>query len=172
MPTVLPHNMETPVASETSETSETSNRSVIVVIKDTPKPAMAANEFLEFAAGRHKTTALKHKLSTIDAKTNSLITQGYFIYEQKIFSLSATAQFNTLVMYTRRNDPDFIYPVLRSTKDSLSMVRLPDATAIEAFYTASENTVRAFLDAGNFIKAQVAALETLAEIIAFVDIRS
>lgn len=115
--------------------------------------------------------ARAYKNARIDANTPKLIAVATFVYSGKQFSTTPTAQFNTLVMYMRRNDVGFAYPVVRATKDNTSSVSLPDAAAVEAFYTASENAVRAFLDEGNALKAQVNALATVAEVAAFVDPR-
>jgi len=107
----------------------------------------------------------------IDRRTPKLIAAGTVTYGGLQFSISPTAQFNTLVMWTRRNEAGFAYPVVRATKDSTSSVALADAAAVEAFYAASETAVRAFLDAGNALKSQVNALATSAEVAAFVDPR-
>ena len=116
-------------------------------------------------------TAKAFACRAVDKITTQAIAAGSFVYDGKQFSLSTTGQFNTLVMYTRRNEVGFAYPVVRATKDNTSSVSLPDAAAVEAFYTASENAVRAFLDEGNALKAQVNALATVAEVAAFVDPR-
>jgi len=113
----------------------------------------------------------KPKKSYIDNKTEGLIALGYFIYDAKLFSISKTAQFNTHVMWTRRNEPGFAYPVVRAAKDNLSTVSLADAAAVEAFYDASESAVRAILDSGNALKTQVNDATTVEEVNAVVDNR-
>ena len=116
-------------------------------------------------------TAKIPKKEFIDKKTEGLIARSYFIYDAKLFSISKTAQFNTHVMWTRRNEPGFSYPVVRATKDNLSTTSLADATAVEAFYDASESAVRAILDSGNALKTQVNAATTVEEVNAVVDNR-
>jgi len=137
-----------------------------------PQPMMSR---AEFEAHRMLSMPLEQARSyqnaRIDINTPKVIAAATFVYGGKQFSITPTAQFNTHVMWTRRNEVGFAYPVVRSTKDSLSSVSLPDAAAVEAFYTASENAVRAFLDEGNALKAQVNALATVAEVAAFVDPR-
>jgi len=117
-------------------------------------------------------TARKYQLTKIDSTTAKLIAKGYFVYADKYFSMSTAAQFNTLTMYTRRNDSTFMYPVIRSTQDSSDSVELINASNVEAFYTACESAVRELLDAGNALKSQVNALSTLEQVKAFVDPRS
>lgn len=127
------------------------------------------------AAHQAGTTALvlakADKVKAIDGKTTSCLVGATFTYSGKQFSLSPIAQFNTLVMYMRRNEAGFSYPVVRSTKDSSSSVSLADAAAVETFYVASESTVRAVLDAGNALKDQVNAAQSIEAIAAVVDNR-
>jgi len=155
----------------TSITPDLTPEHVIIAIPESRVPALSIQETLNALAYRHINSARTHRLQGIDAQTSRSISTGTFTYDSKLFSLSIAAQFNTLVMYTRRNDVNFTYPVIRSTNDSLSSVTLADADAVEAFYVASEAEVRALLDEGNTLKATVSALSTLQEIIDFVDPR-
>lgn len=118
--------------------------------------------------------AKQKKVYSIDLKTSSLLSSGDFEYPVSSglrFSMTSVAQFNTLVMYTRRNDNDFVYPVVRSTKNSASSISLPDAASVEAFYSASETAVRGILDSGNVLKIQVNAATTVEQVNAIVDNR-
>ena len=117
----------------------------------------------------------EHKSKEIDATTARLIAKGFMEYPAgsgQFFSLSTTAQFNTLVMYTRRNDPSFVYPVLRTTANNAAVVSLGDAAAIEGFYICSESAVRTLLEAGTQVKQMLNALNTPQEILSFVDPRT
>jgi hypothetical protein len=114
------------------------------------------------------------KVYSIDLKTSSLLLFGDFEYPVSSglrFSMTSLSQFNTLVMYTRRNDNDFVYPVIRSTKDNSSSISLPDVNAVEAFYSSSETAVRSILDSGNVLKAQVNAATTVEQVNDIVDNR-
>jgi len=115
--------------------------------------------------------AKRTKSLYVDQRTTGLIERGTFVYDTKQFSTSKTAQFNTHVMWTRRNESSFSYPVVRATKDNLSTTSLADATAVEAFYDASESAVRSILDAGNALKTQVNAATTVEEVNAVIDNR-
>ena len=112
-----------------------------------------------------------YALEKIDKTTAKLIQSGSFLYADKLFATTQTAQFNTLVMFTRRNDVNFMYPVTRTTKDNASSISLATATDIENFYKASEDAVRAQLDLGTNVKVLINALSTVDELIQFVDHR-
>ena len=116
----------------------------------------------------------ERRLRDIDIRTSELIATGSFEYPEAsgfMFSMTTTAQFNTLVMYTRRNDGNFTYPVVRSIKNNKSSISLSDVSAVEAFYAASEIAVRSVLDNGNILKEQVNDATTMEQVNAVVDNR-
>lgn len=115
--------------------------------------------------------AKSNRIVFVDLTTAGKIESGVLLYDGQEFSISKTAQFNTFVMFVRRNEPGFAYPVVRANKTNTGTVSLPDVAAVEAFYTASETAVRALLDAGTALKTIVNACGSVAEVAAFVDPR-
>jgi len=145
---------------------------IVVVDPANRQPALSRAAFDSLRImGMPISEAREFRNSLIDIRTPKLIAAGTMTYVGLQFSISPTAQFNTLVMWSRRNEVGFAYPVVRANKTNTATTSLADAAAVEAFYAASETAVRAFLDEGNALKSQVNALATSAEVAAFVDPR-
>jgi len=96
----------------------------------------------------------------IDQKTTELIDNGFEFPagSGQVFSLSHAAQLTWLGMFQSR--AALTYPVLVSTKDSMSTVSLADASDVEDFYTAGVLATRAALDTGTALKATINSAQT------------
>lgn len=108
------------------------------------------------------------KYENIDKKTQEIIAQG-FTYNSKTFSLSANAQTTYLGMYNARSV--LTYPITVNTIDDTDTQDLADETEVTDFYNAGVAAVRAALDGGTALKAQVTNATTEALVEAVVDNR-
>jgi hypothetical protein len=116
------------------------------------------------------------KIAAIDLKTNQLILAG-FSYDDKVFSLSATAQMNWIAMQARF--ASISYPFDVSTI-SETVYAIADSTAGAAFLTAAFDTLLTRKSGGVALRDQVMTIyndtqktleQRISEVNAFVDPR-
>ena len=110
------------------------------------------------------------KFAEINNNTGSLIELGY-TYSGHTFSLSEKAQTNILALYSTKDDPHLIYPILFNTKDDLDTFVVVDANEISNMYFTALATKKAHLDSGTVLKDQIRNAVTIAEIDAIQDNR-
>lgn len=110
------------------------------------------------------------KSEEIDSRTGELISLGY-TYQTKQFSLSANAQTNILALFATKDHPAIIYPIEYNTIDDADTYFVANAADLEAMYLTALGTKKASVDSGTFLKDQVRAATTNAEVEAVIDNR-
>jgi hypothetical protein len=118
----------------------------------------------------HLPTVKAAKFGEIDAKTTSLIENG-FEYNGQRFSLAGTSQIKLIGMDLLRGDPLVSFPVKFNTIDDHGAVSLQDANAVHAFVLTAFGAYRTYLDTGTSLKDQVRAATTVEGVTTIIDPR-
>lgn len=105
--------------------------------------------------------------SKIDAKTQELIFVG-IIYKAKLLSMSLAAQTNYLGLVSI---PDNKFPLPFVTKDDKDYVLVSNAAEAHDLYFIAWNKIADNKIAGGQLKIQVNALQTVEEVLNFIDPR-
>lgn len=110
------------------------------------------------------------KYEEIDAKTDELIVAG-FVFDNKTFSLSGSAQNRIMGTHQARNEPEFSYPLQWNTLDDSAVLSIGDAGTLHQFYLSALGTYRAHVDSGTALKGQVRDAQDIAAVDAIEDTR-
>lgn len=131
----------------------------ILICSDDPTPK-------ELTLSEHK----QIKYNEIDCKSGELVSGG-FVYQNKTFSLSTTAQINILALDETRNDSALSYPIIYNTIDDTDSYSVIDAIDLHNMYLTALATKKSFLDSGTALKNSVRNATTQAEVDAVIDNR-
>lgn len=110
------------------------------------------------------------RYSEIDQRTEEKIGAG-FSHNQKVFSLSSSAQTNILALDHTRNDPSMTYPIKYNTINDDDTYMVPDADDLHTMYLSAVGTKKHWLDTGTDLKDLIRAAVDYAGVQTVVDYR-
>ncbi len=96
----------------------------------------------------------KQKFEQINDNTQILINNGYS-YSGYQFPLTDNAQTNILALYTTKDDPVLIYPIIFNTIDDSETFEAIDSTIISNMYYTALATKKNHLDTATTLKDQI-----------------